>query len=84
MKRGTHRSFAAYNRTVATQLDRLHRRASRFLRDLDAETSISNPERLDFIHWLQYELARLAAPLEPSEGETRGGGLSSGFEPVYL
>jgi hypothetical protein len=80
----THRSSAEYNRTVATELDRLHRRASRFLRDLDAGTSISNPERLDFIRWLQYELARRAAPLEPPEGEAQAGGSGSGFEPVYL
>jgi hypothetical protein len=69
---------------VATELDRLHRRASRFLRDLDAETSITNPERLDFLHWLQYELTRRAAVLELSEGETPVGSPGSDFEPVYL
>jgi hypothetical protein len=68
---------------VATQLDRFHRRASRFLRDLDP-ASISNPESLDFLHWLQYELARRAAPLELPEGEMPVGGPGSGFDPVYL
>jgi hypothetical protein len=69
---------------VTTQLDRLHHRASRFHRDLDADTSIDNLEKLDFIRWLQYELARRAAPLEPPEGETQVGCSGSGFEQVYL
>jgi hypothetical protein len=69
---------------VATQLDRFHRRASRFVRDLDAETGIDNAEKLDFIRWLQYELERRAAALEPTERETPVDGSGSGFQPVYL
>jgi hypothetical protein len=51
---------------------------------MDAETSIDNREKLDFIRWLQYELERRAAPLGPTEGETPVGGSDSGFDPVYL
>jgi hypothetical protein len=67
---------------VATQLDRFHRRASRLLRDLDAAASIDNPEKLDLIRWLQYELERRAAPLEPDDDASVVGS-GSRWKPIY-
>ena len=78
-------AIAPYNGSVgASRLDQFHRRATRLIRDWDAETSISNAERLDFLNWLLYEFGRRAAALEPAEGEKPVGGSGSGFKPVYL
>lgn len=68
---------------ATSRLDQLHRRATRFLRDLDADTATDKSEKLDFLDWLMYEFERRAAALQPPPAETPQESFTR-FRPIYM